>query len=104
MTIYAGETIQIKVEATDFDALTTLDNTDITVNISIYNAALVEVLAETQMTYDAGELAFMYSWDTTGLAAGGYRARIEALGQAATPQSVSLEYKRIRLNRRPVGD
>jgi hypothetical protein len=103
MTIYANETIQIKVEATDFDALATLDNTDITVNISIYNAALEEVLAETQMTYDAEELAFLYPWDTTGLAAGGYRARIEALGQAATPQTVSLEFKRIRLNRRPVG-
>jgi hypothetical protein len=104
MTIYAGETVQIKVEATDFDALTTLDNSDITVNISIYNTALEEVLAETAMTYDVEDAAFLYAWDTTGLAAGGYRARIEALGQAATPQSVSLEYKRIRLNRRPVGD
>ncbi len=55
------------------------------------------------MTYDVDDAAFLYAWDTTGLAAGGYRARIEALGQQATPQSISLEYKRIRLNRRPVG-
>lgn len=104
MTIYAGETVQIKVNATDFDAETALSDADITVYVSIYNAALEEILAATSMTYDVGEAAFVYAWSTAELEPGTYRARLEALGQQATPQSVSLEFKRIRLNRRQAGD
>lgn len=104
MTVYAGETVQIRVAATDFDASTPLDGGDISVFVTIYDSVPEEVLPEVEMGYDLDDEAFLYAWDTAGLAPGSYRARIEALGQQATPQSVSLEYKRIRLARRPVGN
>jgi hypothetical protein len=103
LTLYAGETTQIRISAIDFDQLTALTDADVTsVFVTIFNSDGDEVLAETEIDYDVGEGAWIYNWDTTGRDPGGYRAKIEAYGTGATPP-YSLEFKRIRLNRRPVG-
>lgn len=102
MTIYAGETVQIKVTARDFDQLTVLsDDNLISVNITIFDVEGEETLAQTAMTYDEDEAGWVYNWATTSVDAGTYRAKIEATGVSS---EYSLEFQRIRLNRRPIGD
>lgn len=105
MTKYAGETIQIRVAGTDFDQSTVLTDDEVTgMYVTIFDSAGLEALPLTAMAYDVDEAAWMYNWETTTNDAGSYRAKIEAFGQSATPQSYSLEFARIRLARRPVGD
>jgi hypothetical protein len=103
MTLYANETAQIKITAVDFDQSTALSSAEVvTVNVTIFNREGDEVLGTTEIDYYVDEEAWIYNWDTTGRDPGSYRAKIEAYGIGATPP-YSLEFKRIRLNRRPVG-
>lgn len=104
MTIYAGETVQIRVTGTDFDQATPLTDDELLgVYVTIFNNEAEVVLPQTAMTWSEDDSAWNYSWDTANEASGSYRAKIEAYGQAATPQSYSLEFARIRLARRIVG-
>lgn len=104
MAIYAGETVQIKVTGKDFDASTPLAESDIVaIYVTIYDSTNTAVLPQTSMSWDDDEDGWVYLWNTTNLPFGSYKAKVEAYGQAATPQSYSLEFARIRLARRIAG-
>ena len=104
MAIYAGETVQILVTGTDFDAAEPLAEDDVSAAyVTIFNSANEEVLPQTSLTWDETESGWVYYWVTTDVPFGSYKAKIEAYGQAATPQTYSLEFKRIRLARRIAG-
>jgi hypothetical protein len=104
MAIYAGETVQIKVTGTDFNADIPLEESDISnIYVTIFDSTNTEALPQTSMTWDEDEEGWVYLWDTTGLTFGSYKAKIEAYGQAATPQTYALEFARIRLARRIAG-
>lgn len=105
MTTYAGETLQIKVTGTQFNPDQPLEEADVSsIYVTIFNSANEVTLAQSSMTWDEEESGWVYYWTTTGLAFGSYKAKIEAYGQQATPQTYALEFKRIRLNRRIAGE
>lgn len=98
MTLYAGEIAKIVHTATkDGVALVPADVTSVT--IIIYDAALAVVVAESTMTWDAAKLRWQYLWNTTGVVAGTYRAKVKITG---VDTGSVWEYKRIRLARNPV--
>lgn len=112
MTIYAGETVEISVTAKEFRAVRALNEDDLTaVWVTVYDVEGDTVVPRSSMSWDEDLVdengtvtgGWAYHWLTTGVDPGTYRAKIEAYGVQATPQHYSLEFKRIRLNRRPVG-
>lgn len=98
MTLYAGELTKIVHTATkDGVALTAADVTG--VSIIIYNAALAVTVAESTMTWDSVKARWQFLWDTAGVVAGTYRAKVKITG---VDGGVVWEFKRVRLARNPV--
>lgn len=98
MTLYAGEVVKVTHTATK-DGLA-LDPDDITeVWITIYDPDREVLVAEIEMEWDSVLARWHYLWDTTGLAAGTYRAKVRVEG---VDGGSVWEYKRIRLARNPV--
>lgn len=98
MTLYAGELTKIVHTATkDGVALAPADVDDVW--ISIYNADLTELMAETTMTWDSAQSRWQYLWDTTGIEPGTYRVRVRIEG---VDGGSVWEYRRVRLARNPV--
>jgi hypothetical protein len=98
VTLYAGELIKVTHTATkDTEALLPDDVT--AVWISLYDSDQEVLLAETEMTWDSAKARWQHLWDTTGLAAGTYRARVRVEG---VDGGSVWEWKRIRQARNPV--
>lgn len=98
MTLYAGERVKVTHTARNDDEALLPD--DVTaVWISLYDSVPEILVAETEMTWDSVKLRWQYLWDTTGLEAGTYRARVRVEG---VDGGSVWEYKRIRLARNPV--
>lgn len=99
MTLYAGETTRIQTTATDLDAETPLTSGDVVgAFVTIFrNSDKTEILAETAMVYSGAVGGWLYDWDTTGVAAGTYLAKIRLEGTDFD----TWEFLRIRLNRNP---
>ena len=77
MTLYAGERVVITHTATYQG--TELTNADVTVYISIddpTSASPSSVLHASSMDWDAVDERWEYEWDTTGIEAGTYRAKV----------------------------
>lgn len=100
MTLYAGETFVVTHTATN-DSVA-LDDTNVeSVTVTIYDSDGAEVVAETEMTWDATQERWEYVWDTGGstpIDAGTYRAKV----LITTLDTENWEYRRIRLARNPV--
>jgi len=97
MTLYAGERIKI-VHTASLEG-TALDDNDVNgVDIILYDSDLVELVARTSMSWDATNARWAYDWDTTGEAAGSYRAQVILVNADA---SEVWEWQRIRLSRNP---
>lgn len=98
MTLYAGELTKIVHTATkDGVALVPADVTGVT--IILYDAALAVAVSSSTMTWDSVKLRWQYLWNTSGFAAGTYRAKVTIAG---VDGGVVWEFKRIRLARNPV--
>lgn len=98
MTTYVGELTKIVHTATkDGQALLPADVT--AVWITIYNSDLTVRVAETTMSWDAGNSRWQYLWNTTGLTAGTFRVRVRIEG---VDGGSVWEFRRVRLARNPV--
>lgn len=106
MTTYAGEVYLITATADDFDdvALTSADIA--AMYCEVFDSEGAEVVASTEMTWDATREWWYYRWVTTTGATptpidpGTYRARIVLVD---FEDGESIEFKRIRLARQPAG-
>lgn len=98
MTLYAGEEFRITASGTDFDGTPLTDDNVNDATVQIYDATGDIVQVETSLTWDSDEELWEYLWDTTGLAAGGYRYRVTFVGSDGKS---SWEWRRIRLARNP---
>lgn len=105
MADYAGEPIRITtVNPHNFDGqvLVPADVTSVTVEVFTNDLATVK-LAVTNMAYindvdDEANGEWAYIWDTTGIAAGTYKAKVVI---TTTDALASWEYHRIRLKADP---
>lgn len=104
MTLYAGETIIITHTASLEGTALTGPEVD-RVDIEIFDSDGDSVVAETEMTWVAGNSRWEYEWDTSpgatpaNIDAGTYRAKCTITG---VDESTNWEYKRIRLASNPV--
>jgi len=95
MTKYVGEPVKIiQTAKNDGRALLPADVT--AVWVTLFDATGAVVVAETAMSWDAGNLRWQYLWSTVGLVAGTYRTRVRIEG---IDGGSVWEYKRIRLSR-----
>ena len=71
MTYYVGDTIEISAAASDFDG------NEVTEATGSARLSIMEIGGST-VPVDSVEMpGFVFLWDTTGVAAGGYRAQVE---------------------------
>ena len=98
MALYAGETVRVKSEITDFNgvAITPDDVTEAT--ITIYDTAGDVVIDAAPLTYDTTYTYWYYDWDTVVGTEGAYRAKVRFVGAAYD----TWEYITVRLRRNPV--
>jgi hypothetical protein len=76
-TNYVGETYRIQtVSETDFDGNALTDQTVDHVQVQIYNADYTSLILDEEMTWDVTLEHWVYVWDTTGVAAGTYKAMV----------------------------
>lgn len=87
-----GAPVVIKVRDPKNDDGEVLNNTNATAQVTILSPAGV-VLTVAAMTWDAVYLRFEFLWDTTGLVAGLYRARVDVTPTAGlpTPHFIEIE-------------
>ena len=102
MTLYAGETVQVRHQAFDYDE-GRLTDADIDVAITIWDIDGTTVLVDAPMAYDpsikfedGSEGGWFYVWATPAVA-GAYRARCTATGDGIS----AWENKSIRLRQSP---
>lgn len=100
MTVYAGETVVLKVSATDIDdSETPLTSADVTsTEVVIVDSAGSTVQAADPMVWDATDQEWRYYWDTP-VTADTFTARIRLI--AATWDT--WEYQKIKTKAQPSG-
>ena len=99
MALYAGETVRIRLEATDYDGTTPLTDADVDAFVTIWDRDGSTVLVDAAMTWapdDPEGPAWHHDWDTPATA-GSYRAKL-AVGAGTR---TSWEFKTIRLRPNP---
>lgn len=65
MTIYVGELVRLTATAKSFSSASVSPDDIDSMNVSIYNADLEEVLSEREMTWQPDEELWYYLWMTT---------------------------------------
>lgn len=100
MPIYAGESLQITMLATDFDGDAIDNGSAVTVTVSVFDIAGGSVIDEELMTFSPDESLWVYEWDTSTKPPGNYTSKVTITGLGGT---ISWEYKTIRLAKNRTG-
>lgn len=93
MTLYAGESVEVTLEATYFNGNLLIPDLVTTVVLSIFDADQ-NMIATGGMSWSESESIWLYLWDTTNVPAGTYVVKVTVNGVAGTK---SWEYGKIRL-------
>lgn len=90
---YAGAPVTVRVVDPKDDDGRALDDTNSTAAITITDLAGAVVVAPVAMIWDTTFGRWEYAWDTTGVAAGKYRARVDLspTGSTATPRFIEID-------------
>lgn len=100
MTLYAGETIVLKVSASDIDdAQTPLNSNDVTsTEVIIVDSAGAVVQASAPMVWDATDQEWRFYWDTPGTA-DTFNARVRLTSASWD----TWEFQKIKTKTQPTG-
>lgn len=94
MTLYAGAHVRVTDKA-KFDGVAMVPADVTSVSITIFDAVGAIVVNPSAMTWDSAKLRWQYLWDTTGIDAGTYTARvtITTLDGATSPAWLRIHLK-----------
>lgn len=98
MASYEGETVRIKVTATDFDGVAiTGDGTPPTATVTVYDSTGAVVFTEA-LTWETTKLYWYFDWPTIVGDAGSYKVRARFIGVSYD----TWEYGRLSIKVNPV--
>jgi len=92
---YAGAPHLLKVTASDFDS-EVLTGPEADVSVVVVDSAGAVVLPTTPLVWNDTKNRWQYTWDTTGLPPGTYKARFDLVAADGLPTPA---FSRIRLQR-----